>query len=117
MGEQRFSNFIEEHDAGRLNDDLSTTMEELLNRLQKRAGISGTAKGEITLKLTFAVGENGRTEIEATTTVKQPGPPKSSDTKWVTSDGELVGNDPRQQKLNLKTPAANDASLKIPGRN
>lgn len=117
MGEQRFSNFIEEHDAGRLNDDLSTTMEELLNRLQKRAGISGTAKGEITLKLAFAVGENGRTEIEATTTVKQPGPPKSSDTKWVTSDGELVGNDPRQQKLNLKTPAANDAPLKTPGRN
>lgn len=33
MSKQRFSNFIEEHDAGRLNDDLSTTMEELLNRL------------------------------------------------------------------------------------
>lgn len=113
-----FAELIADLDAGKFNGDLTDSLRELVSRLRGRAEMSGTAKGEIGIKIKFVCGENGRLEIETDTSIKQPGPPKSSDTKWVTAEGSLVGSDPRQQKLPLKTPSsARDTGLKTPGKN
>lgn len=115
--EKTFVDLLESLDAGRLSDDLTQQLTELLAKLRGRAEIARSAKGELTLKLKFVATENGRLQIDADISVKQPKPPKSSDVRWITSDGSLAGADPRQAKLPLKTPAANDAPLKTPGRN
>lgn len=116
--DKTFAGLVADLDAGKFDADLTESLRELVSRLRGRAELNGTAKGEIAVKIKFVCGDNGRIEIETDTTIKQPGPPKSSDTKWVTPDGSLVGSDPRQQKLPLKTPSsARDTALKTPGKN
>jgi 2-phospho-L-lactate transferase/gluconeogenesis factor (CofD/UPF0052 family) len=101
---ETFDELIAGLDSGAANLELSKAVRDLVQRLEKRAEQTGTAKGEITLKLKFAAVSNGRVEIKQETTVKQPGLPTVHEVRWIGSGGSLVAADPRQAALDLKVP-------------
>jgi hypothetical protein len=98
-----FDELITGHDSGTLNTELTREMRELIESLSERAQQTGTAKGEICLKLTFEAIGGGRIQISSGTTIKRPGPPRTSETRWIGNSGTIAAEDPRQTKLPLKT--------------
>lgn len=100
---ETFDEFIATHQSGELNTELTREMNALTTALQKRAGESGKAKGEITLKISFDLESNGLVQINAEAKVKPPGPRKTREIRWVNEHGKLVAEDPRQTVMQLTT--------------
>lgn len=96
-----FDEFIFEHQSGELNRGLTEELNALTAALQKRAEEDGKAKGEITLKISFAAQKNGRVEIDAEAKVKAPGMRKTREIRWIDKHGKLAAEDPRQTVIPL----------------
>jgi hypothetical protein len=93
---ETFDELVIEHDSGNLNQGISRKMRALLKELKEHAQEHSSAKGEISLKVTFKVTSNGRIEIETSTSAKGPCVPRTKETRWVGPKGSIVSEDPRQ---------------------
>jgi hypothetical protein len=114
---EAFSELVEEIDSGQLNTELTQQMRGLVQSLNDRAQqTGGVAKGELSVKFKLAATSNGRVEIACEATVKRPGPPKVTETRWIGERGGLVASDPRQEKLPLRAVHAPVGEVRNPNR-
>lgn len=81
---------------------LTEAMHGLLHTLQERAEDTSEAKGELTLKLKVKVDNRGVVGITDDISVKEPNPGGGSSVFWLTEQGKLTPENPRQQKLPLR---------------
>lgn len=112
-----FDELIAKLDSGQTNSEITREVRDMLAALNERAQNSGSAKGKLTLTLDFAVANNGRVEIQASTKIQRPGPPKTKETRWIGPKGELLAADPRQSGFAFKVAGAGDRTEppKVPG--
>jgi hypothetical protein len=92
-------------EQGQLVADLSTEVRNTLQTLKEMSGPKRKVKGSVTLKLSFSV-EDNVTTVNADLTAKVPAKPRSSDLYWVTDQGELSTQHPRQIDMGFDGPRA-----------
>lgn len=86
-------------ERGDLNADLTAEITKVLEALQEAAPPKGKAvKGEVTLKLKFAV-EGASVEVESEIASKTPKRPRGRDFYFVTEDAALSTEHPRQSNM------------------
>jgi hypothetical protein len=79
---------------GKAAEELTEAMATLIAKCTETGG-----KGSITLKLSIAPGKSGQVEIVDTITSKLPEFTRSTSLFFVTPEGNLSRNDPRQGEL------------------
>lgn len=87
---------IREADRGQLMDDLQDGIGKIVEAIESAHG-AGT--GEITIKLKISSPTPGAYEIVPDLTVKSPKPKRLKSTMFLSDDGELQRNDPRQPTM------------------
>ncbi len=104
------NNALEKH-LESLDPDTRRQLHEDLISVAK-AVESNKGVGKFTLNITIK--PNGAKVIVATTcTTKLPRPTSEATVRWIDKDGSLADEDPRQQKLPLRTvPAATVTNIK-----
>jgi len=112
-GPRGFAVLIQQVDEGSLHAELSTAMQELAVRLNEHANrFHRDAKGEMTLTLGMSVDAKGVVALTGSVKTKLPKAPKVSSQFWLTTEGNLTLENPRQQKLALReVPAPVAASV------
>lgn len=101
-------------DGGALNVELSDEMRSLMTALKDRAASTGAAKGSIAVTLSFTAANNGKVDIQASTTVRRPGPPKTRDSRWIDRNGRLSESDPRQLELTPRVVGGRREPVVVP---
>lgn len=92
-----FSDWLKEHGHGDTNKVLTTKLKELLVACE-------SVKGKGTINLTIEVGaDRGMAEVSTKIKVTTPMPSLHSGSYFVTVDGELRTEDPKQTELPLKS--------------
>ncbi|MBL8469671.1 hypothetical protein [Methyloversatilis discipulorum] len=97
---------------GHFIDEASEDLARIVNAVSE-TGKSGKLTIEITVKKA-GQGRNSALSVQATSAVKLPKQPIDDTLMFPTPDGNLLTEDPRQQKLDLKVasvPSASDAPL------
>lgn len=109
-GARSFSTLVNSLEEGQLLSDLTGKLHELNKKLSAHAvGVNGKAKGELVLKLKLCADEMGTVEIDSEIELTEPKPRRSRSIMWLTKQGNLTQENPRQTKLPLvalKAPAA-----------
>lgn len=101
-GARSFGVFIAKFADGTLNAELSETLRDAVKALEVHAEDFGKAKGSITLVLSLAADrESGIVAIVPDVKTKLPRSARKHGIYWVKGSGELVPENPRQQKLPL----------------
>lgn len=85
-------------ERGDLNADLSNEIQRVLKELIDGAPPKGKLKGSVQVKLSFTV-DSGSVEIEAAIESKLPKRARSRDFYFVTPEGGLSTEHPRQQDM------------------
>lgn len=103
-----FAVFLNELSEGRLRDEASRQLTELIAYLHSHAlTTSGTGKGSITLKLNLAVDNRGLVTVDGETVVKQPKPLLGGDCFFVSRKGNgLSRTNPKQPQLPFRAVEA-----------
>ena len=102
-GARSFCRTLEQIDDGQGVIDMSVELQVLLTNLLKHArNTNQDAKGSYTLKLQFNVEPNSIVNVGYEVGVKTPKRKTGKTTVWVTNGGNLVAENPRQQKLPLR---------------
>ncbi|MBB3996908.1 hypothetical protein [Aureimonas pseudogalii] len=83
---------------GQFASDLSESIRATLDALNERAGTKGKAKGSIAVKLDLVV-SNGMVTIDCTLDAKTPKPERGSTVLFVTDDGSLSTEHPKQMTM------------------
>ncbi|WP_180901962.1 hypothetical protein [Martelella soudanensis] len=85
---------------GDLNTDISDKMREALGELMELSNNSPNRefKGNLTIKLALAV-KDGAVTIDPSFTTKTPERPRRTDFFWLTDDGALSTEHPRQSDM------------------
>jgi hypothetical protein len=94
-----FSKFLEEFGHGATNKQASDRLRKLVKACQETG-----RKGNLVLRIEVAAGAGpgALAELRASIKTTEPQPNLPGDTYYVTEDGALVTDDPRQQALPLK---------------
>jgi hypothetical protein len=82
---------------GELMSDLSAEIASTMETLRDRAGAKGSAKGSVTLKISFDL-EGQSTTIEANLSNRVPPKPRASTFMWSTETG-FANEHPRQSNM------------------
>ncbi len=110
-GARNFSVLLSQIDDGRLHDELSETVQKMVDELStytERYARDG--KGSITLTLSLVARANGTTSVVGDVKTKTPKPIRAGTVFWKTKGNNLSLDNPRQQKLALReVPAAKPA--------
>jgi len=96
-------------ERGELVDDLGRDLVETLRKTKEVAERTkgGKASGTVTLKLSLTV-ENGSVTIEPEISTKAPKSPRGRSFFFVTDDGELSTEHPRQHDIFGPRPVSSD---------
>jgi hypothetical protein len=107
---RNFSQVIAQLNEGKLNDELSRKLKDLIGDIQNAEDLGAKPVGSLTVKLTFA--KDGRVmKVVPTCTVVRPKEPAlEADQLYVTPDNNLTLNDQRQPKLPLRDVTGERAS-------
>lgn len=98
---------LNEMNDGRLRDEASRLLTELLGYLHQHAlNVSGKAKGSLSLKLNFAVDNKGLVTLDGEMAVKQPKPLLGGDCFFITKRNGLSRSNPKQTQLPFRAVAA-----------
>lgn len=94
-----FMDFLREHRNGATHDELS----DQLNELVAAVGTERKA-GSLTLKISIKPGNVGEGSVMVADEIKlvAPKPTKSSSMFFITPENNLIREDPRQKKLDLR---------------
>lgn len=112
-GPRNFNHFLSQVQHGGLHDELSSTLQDVNNQLSEVAGDVGKAKGTMTIVLSFAHERNGIVSVNADIKTKLPKISRASTVFWTTETGNLVNEDPRQQRLALREVAGSAAPREV----
>lgn len=106
-GARSFSHLIATVGDGDLHADLSDAMNRLTRILKATAQErDSSASGRIVLTLDIEVDKKGVAEVEGSYTVKEPRARRHTvRALYVTAGGNLTAEDPRQQKLPMRSIA------------
>ena len=101
---QDFACLLNEIDDGKLRDEASKSLSELLLYLHAQALDKSTmVKGKLSLSLTVSVDKKGMVAILGDITVKQPAPLRGIDNFYLSRNGKgLSRSNPKQQSLPLR---------------
>jgi hypothetical protein len=91
-----FSKFLEEFGHGATNKQASDRLRKLVKACQET---SRKGKMVITIEVAAGAGPGALAELRASIKTTEPQPNLPGDTYYVTEDGSLVTDDPRQQEL------------------
>lgn len=94
-GIRDFSIVLATLDGGRLVSDLTSELRGLNEELAKHAETQGKAKGELTVKFSISHA-GGKVLITPSITVKTPKRVREDAVFWLSDDGELTANNPKQ---------------------
>jgi len=97
---------------GHFLDEASEDLARVVNAVSE-TGKSGKVTIEISVKRA-GQGRNSALSVQATSTVKLPKQPVDDTLMFPTPDGNLLTEDPRQQKLDLKVAAVPSADNLTP---
>lgn len=86
---------------GEFLGDLNTSLQETIEALHERAGNKGKAKGSLTIKVDIEVA-NAMATIKSHFDAKTPKPERGSTVLFVTDDGELSTEHPRQHDMFIR---------------
>lgn len=106
-----FGQVLQSLEDGQLVDDLSIAIRDLNAKLQRQAEAQGKAKGELVLKIKLQADAGGTVQVDGEIVTKEPKPARARSVMWLTKDGNLSADNPRQTKLPLreiKAPEARD---------
>lgn len=102
-GPRSFAVFIRTLADGEAEEAISGKLYELLAALREAAeNKGGSAKGELTLKLSIAVDARDQVAIKYDVKTKEPAPDHPSAVMWLDKKGHITAENPRQQKLPLR---------------
>ncbi|MCC4299343.1 hypothetical protein [Aurantimonas coralicida] len=85
-------------EEGELAETMKRELADTLTALNEAAGPKGKANGHVTLKLNLKV-EAGMVTIQSDLTSKRPKEERRSTVFWVTEDGALSTQHPRQHDM------------------
>lgn len=98
MGNARpFMDLLREQRGGRLHDDLSDRMQELVAAVAEER-----KQGTMTIILTVTPKGDGSVVVSDKVTLKTPEPQRGESIFFVTPDNNLERQDPRQKALDLR---------------
>jgi hypothetical protein len=101
-GARSFSIILQQLGEGTLHSELSETLRDMVRQLEHHAEDFGKAKGTLTLVLTIGADrESGMVAIVPDVKTKLPKPARKTGIFWRNGAGNLVPENPRQQKLPL----------------
>ena len=114
-GARSFSIILQQLGEGTLHTELSETLRDMVKQLEHHAEDFGKAKGTLTLVLTIGADrESGMVAIVPDVKTKLPKPARKTGIFWRNGSGNLVPENPRQQKLPLAAvPQAQTRSVVI----
>lgn len=98
---------LEQIEFGHFAEELNTVQQEVVQAVRDT-----NKKGSITISLEFNPENHGQMTIKADFKKKVPELPRGSSLFFSTPEGRLQRDDPRQQKLELKTLEPISAELK-----
>jgi hypothetical protein len=101
-GPRSFAVFVRQLADGDAEREASEALHELLESLRKEAEAQGAAKGILTLKFALTVDAMNQVEIAYDISTKEPTPLRPKAHLWITKGGNIVFENPRQQKLPLR---------------
>lgn len=115
-GARSFSVFLTQFGEGTLHAELSETLRDMVKQLEAHAVDFGKAAGVLTLNLAIGIDrEGGMVVIKPEVKSKLPKPARRAGVFWVNPTGNLVPENPRQQKLPLAAvPAAQTRAVAAP---
>lgn len=94
---------------GQLLLDFSARLHELMTELADVAKVMGLAKGELWLKLKMGVEQGGTVQVDSEIVVKRPKTKRARTMMWLSKEGHLLSENPKQKELfprEVATPAA-----------
>lgn len=98
-----FAVLLHELGEGSLLALLSSELQEVVNKCQDYALSEGApGNGEIVLKLTLKAEKNGTCAVRSEVKSKAPRPKLPPAALWISKGGNLLIENPRQQRLALK---------------
>lgn len=97
-----FTVLLAQIEDGGLRNELSEEVHELNTELAALAYDNGKAKGSITLTINFAHTGNGVVHVTRSIATKVPKVTGGESIFWVNGAGQLVNENPKQQKLGFK---------------
>lgn len=110
-----FGVFLRTLNEGECEADLSREMNELLAKLRALAEEdNGSAKGSLVLTLNFEVDVKDQCEIGYFIKTKEPTPTRHKANVWLNKSGNVVFENPRQQKLPLREVPKGSTELRDP---
>lgn len=99
---RHFGGLLQTLEDGQLMNDLGDKLAELNGKLQRHAAAMGKAKGELRLTLKMAADGQGIVQIDGEIVTKEPKPARSRSVLWLSKEGNLTPENPRQTKLALR---------------
>jgi hypothetical protein len=87
---------------GQLHTDLSNGMADLMVKVQRQAETAGKARGKLVLELKLEADQFGVVTIDGVIKVTEPKPARQRSVRWLNEQGQLVSENPKQQKLPLR---------------
>lgn len=93
-----FSIVLGQLEDGTFHDDVSEKLRELTLALKEHAATSGNAKGKLTLTLDLMV-DKGLLLIVPNVETRAPRPRRKSSVMWITDEGNLSPDNPKQLPL------------------
>ena len=98
-----FAVLLHELGEGSLLSLLSAELQEVVSKCQDYALNEGAVgKGKVVLELDFAAEKNGTCAVRSTIKSKAPRPKLPPAAMWISKGGNLLIENPRQQRLALK---------------
>jgi hypothetical protein len=98
-----FAVFLANLADGDANRELSEEWKKLSDELQKdSSNRNAVSKGKLNLKLSLQVDPRGVCTIGWDVETREPKPPRVGGVMWIDANGNMVHENPRQQKLPLR---------------
>lgn len=102
-GPRSFAVFVRQLAEGDLENELSEELHKLTSDMQDQALTrEATVKGELGLKLNFAVDARGVVQVQWDVKAKPPKKRRTGASVWVNKDGNVVFENPKQLALGLR---------------
>lgn len=98
-GPRNFGVFLQSLEDGQVLVDLSTELHRLNDAIARQSEQTGSAKGELTLKLKIVCTEFSKVTVEADIASKPPKAKRGKSWLWFTRGNNLTNENPKQPTL------------------
>lgn len=85
-----------------LSDLLEQHQQLMLDMVNHRLEYGGKSSGSVAINIKYELSKHGDLRMTATHDIKAPKPPAASGVAWMTDNGHLTPENPRQMKLGVR---------------